>query len=389
MGTNHGKLSMAIIRPFRPNLAEMSVYRPFLDRFDLTFYFTGLSTQSCRLQLDCLGLQHLRAVRYRNYTDFLPSEQLRRLIDYKIGFGSYMLSHLREVLDHDYINVVDPVYAFTHQITRSIQPHQKLIVVRWENMYGRYDRIWMAARHAARVLERADYIICTSKASLYTLLPPNGFSGKISQIYPGIELQSITDGNADLRGGSKQSNRSTSLPTILFVGRLQWAKGLHTLLVALSILHRQLNLTANLWVVGGGKSAPYQRLAKDLGLEQQVTFWSQLSNEMVRRKMREADLFCFPSLLSTNWMEQFGFALVEAMAHGLPVVAFDSGSIREICGEDGVYASAGNAYALAQGIAKLITDSACAAAVGQRLRSRAFQEFDAEKQGMKMLEIIR
>ncbi len=154
-------------------------------------------------------------------------------------------------------------------------------------------------------------------------------------------------------------------------------------------MHRHWNCAATLWVVGGGDAKPYRNLARDLGLEKHVKFWGRLTNEQVRHKMREASLFCFPSLLTPNCMEQYGFALVEAMAHGLPVVACDSGSIREVCGEDGVYASSGNSYELAKGIARLLNDKTQALRSGERLQRRVFELFDSERQGQKMLEFIQ
>jgi glycosyltransferase involved in cell wall biosynthesis len=160
------------------------------------------------------------------------------------------------------------------------------------------------------------------------------------------------------------------------------------LLVALRILRQRKQVEADLWVVGGGDKAPFQRLTHELELQERVTFLGTLSNAEVGKKMSEADLFCFPSLLSPNWMEQYGFAAVEAMAHGLPIVAFDSGSIREICGDYAVYASAGNAHSLAEGIAQILEGRADAKVRGEKLRQRALHEFDADRQGSKMLEVV-
>jgi len=379
---------MAIIRPFKPNVAEMSVYRTFLDRFDLTFYFTGMAVDACRRELDAMGLQGMKAVRFASYTDFVPSDFVRRAVEFKIGFGSYMLSHLRDALSHDYINVVDPIFGFTHQIARHIRPHQKLIVVRWENIYGRYHRVWMAARRAKRVLDRADFIICVSQAALSTMCPDNGYALKTVQIYPGIDMRSLPPDGFRTPAGHENNPREKTRPVVLFVGRLQWTKGLQTLLVALRILHQMKNLESDLWVIGGGDPAPFEILAGELGLRERVQFLGKSSNEEVRARMRQADLFCFPSLLTPNWMEQYGFALVEAMAHGLPVVAFDSGSIREICDVDAVYASTGNAHSLAESIAWVLEHRAEAQERGKSLQRRALHEFDADEQGRKMLEAI-
>jgi glycosyltransferase involved in cell wall biosynthesis len=381
------KHSMAIVRAFRPNLAEISVYRPFMEHFDLTFFFSGLDLPECRSQLEAFGLAGMRAVRYTSVSDLAPSDFIRRGLDYKIGIGSYMLSHLSDVLSHDYINIVDPIFGFANQIVGAIRSSQKLVVVRWENIYGRYDRVWMAVRRAGRVLKRADTIICVSQAAISTLIVPPGFSGKIAQVYPGIDTRGIPSNgfNATRRNGSSFGR---DRPILLFVGRLQWTKGIQALLVALHVLRQQRQIDAELWVIGGGDKAPLEDLVAKLSLRGRVLFLGTLSNAEVRAKMVEADIFCFPSLVSPTWMEQYGFAVVEAMAHGLPVVAFDSGSIREICAEDAVYASTGNTHSLAEGIAQLIHNRGDSVVRGKRLQERALREFDADRQGRKMLEAI-
>jgi glycosyltransferase involved in cell wall biosynthesis len=297
-----------------------------------------------------------------------------------------MVNHLDDVLAHDYINVADPIFGHTYQIARSIRPAQKLIVVRWDNLYGTQERIWMAARRANQVIERADVVVCVSEAAVATLRLPPAFAGKVVQISPGVKMNGIAS-NVNGKGATKRSSGDRLRPVVLFVGRLQWTKGLETLLVALHIL-RERCLETELWVIGGGNMRPFKALADELGLREQVRFLGTLSNRQVNEKMAEADIFCFPSLLSPRWMEQFGFAVVEAMAHSLPVVAFYSGSIREVCGEDARYASTGNPNSLAEEIAKTIENRAESMARGERLRQRALLQFDADQQGKRMLEAI-
>ena len=374
---------MAIVRASRPNLAEIAAYRLFADRYDLTFFFAGTSEDDCRAQLQALGLGAVRLQRYRSVSDLAPWDWIRRGLDYKVGIGSYMLNHLDAVLGHDIINVCDPIFGFTHQIERSIRPQQKLVVVCWENIPGRYNRIWTAARRASAVMKRADAIIFATRASRAAMELPPGFAGKLAQIYPGVDQS--TSPSATAR--SAPSAAGARPPIILFVGRLQRSKGLHLLLAAVQALREQMKQDAVLWVVGGGSPKPFQKLANSLGLNARVKFFGALPNREVRKTMAAADLYCQPSLITPNWMEQFGFAMVEAMASGLPVVAFDSGSIREVAGEDAEYATVGDPEALATAIAGLLRDPLQAQARGERLRQRAAREFDAARQGAKMLEV--
>jgi len=369
------KPSMAVVRPFRPNLAEMAVYRSFLDDFEVTYYYSGLNEQACRKQLDALGLERMRAVRYRGYTDIFPAGSAQRALDFKIGLGSVMLSHLGDVLRHDVINVVDPIYFHVHQIVRRLRPSQKLVVVRWENISDRYRRIWVANRLAERALRRADLIVCVSQAALHSLQLPSGFGGQVAQVYPGIQLD------------ASPCHQPRGRPAIIFTGRPQWAKGFSHLMAAFAIVRRTFQLDCELWAVGLD-AAQFSTRATQLGIAADVKFFGLLPNHEARQEMTEAALFCFPSLVSPTWTEQFGFAMVEAMASGVPVVAFDSGAIREICGPDGVYASAGNAHSLAEALACVLRSPEAAQARGRRLSLRAAQEFSHQKQGQKLLVAI-
>lgn len=366
---------MALVRPCRPNLAELAIYRPALECLDITFYYTGIDPDACRAELDGLGLAPMRAVRYRSYADWVRSPLLRRALDLKIGMGSGMLSRLDDVLCHDIINIVDPIYAHTWQIVRRMQPSQKLMLVRWENLYGRYEQVWRARNQSGRVLARADAIVCVTQAALHTLRLPPAFAGMVKHIYPGI----------DLAGFGPEEVRSAA--TILFAGRPQWCKGFRSLLVAFYILRERCKVDAELEVIGV-EPGDCSDLVRELGLSGHVHFLGKVPNKEVRSRMRHATVFCAPSLLSPTWTEQFGFAMVEAMAHGMPVVAFDSGSIREICGESGVYASAGNAAALAEALRKLLLNPPEARRRGSALLTRCQREFNAQVQGVKLLAVL-
>jgi glycosyltransferase involved in cell wall biosynthesis len=384
------KRSMAIVRSCRPNLAEMAVYRAFAKSWNLTFFYAGISEQDCRAQLDHFGLQAMRLVRYRSVSELVPWNWVRRGLDYKVGVGSYMLDHLDDILEHDVINITDPIFGFTHQIQRAIRPHQKLVAVIWENMPGRYNRIWMAARRAGAVMKRADMIICITRAAQAAVELPRGFAGTVTQIYAGIDQPGSREAPSTASAAARRlaSHAADAPPVILFVGRFQRSKGLHVLLAAVQILRDRMKQDVTLWVVGGGSPGPLETLVHSLGLSGCVKFWGALSNSDVREKMATADLYCQPSLITSNWMEQFGFALAEAMACGMPVVAFDSGSIREVAGEDAAYATVGDPESLAEAIAGFLRDPAQARVRGERLRQRAVREFEADRQGSKMLEAI-
>jgi len=92
---------------------------------------------------------------------------------------------------------------------------------------------------------------------------------------------------------------------------------------------------------------------RQLGIEDNVENHGDISNPDKIKKLYESlHMFIFPS-----WCESFGFTLVEAMAMGLPIVASDTESNREISGDAGIFFPPGDASQLAEKIKYFMNDS--------------------------------
>jgi glycosyltransferase involved in cell wall biosynthesis len=76
--------------------------------------------------------------------------------------------------------------------------------------------------------------------------------------------------------------------------------------------------------------------------------------------------------------------ILNYMAIGLPVVAFEGSVARDYLGEDGIYAANGDVSQLARGIEILLADRKRAKEVGRRLRNRAIEKFSWETSAHKI-----
>jgi glycosyltransferase involved in cell wall biosynthesis len=83
-------------------------------------------------------------------------------------------------------------------------------------------------------------------------------------------------------------------------------------------------------------------------------------------------VLAIPSLTTPAWKEQFGRVAVEAMAAGLPVVAYDSGALPEVIGSAGRLAREGDRDALVREIERLLDHPD---GLGERGRARAWQHY--------------
>jgi glycosyltransferase involved in cell wall biosynthesis len=142
----------------------------------------------------------------------------------------------------------------------------------------------------------------------------------------------------------------------LAVGRVSPNKALEHTIAALAVTRAHGDPAATLCVVGKPDPANYDdalhRYVAELGLTDVVTFTGHMSDASVMSAYATADV-----LVVTSDHEGFCVPVVEAMAAGLPVVAFDQGAIAEVMGEAGTLVTSRNPYDLAAAINSLGADA--------------------------------
>ncbi|HEX9341580.1 MAG TPA: glycosyltransferase family 4 protein [Thermoplasmata archaeon] len=147
---------------------------------------------------------------------------------------------------------------------------------------------------------------------------------------------------------------------ILTVARLVEKKGHSTLLRAISRLPKNYEA----WLVGSGP-LNIEALAIRLGVADRVRILGRVSNAELDQLYRRADIFCLASeTAGTGDREGIPVALMEAMAHALPVVATKHAGIPELVEE--ILVSERDPDQLSEALWRLGADAALRSKSGQR-----------------------
>ncbi len=163
-----------------------------------------------------------------------------------------------------------------------------------------------------------------------------------------------------------------------YVGRFDPVKRLPVLLQAAAAL---IHADAARWrrvhvaMVGYGRQEIYLKdLARKLGIAARVHFTGATTTP--QRWYKVMDVLCMPSI-----SEGFGLNMVEAMAAGTPVLAFDTPAMREIITHcrTGWLVDPVRTGALAEGLAALLEDSSVRGQLGKVAAQEASQRFSATK----------
>lgn len=157
------------------------------------------------------------------------------------------------------------------------------------------------------------------------------------------------------------------------VGRIEQNKGFEHLLHALARAKAELGLDWGWLLIGEGSlRAQLERLSGELGLNRNVFFAGHVSENELHNLYKLSNLFAHPTLF-----EGSSLVTLEAMAHGLPVIASATGGIPDKVsdGINGFLTSSGDEIALARHITWLAAHPQERAEMGQQ-SSRAVTAFD-------------
>jgi phosphatidylinositol alpha-1,6-mannosyltransferase len=147
-------------------------------------------------------------------------------------------------------------------------------------------------------------------------------------------------------------------PWLLTVSRLEWHKGIDTMMKALPAV-RAAHPHTRYAIAGVGDRFPQlEQLRRSLGLGDAVRFLGGVPDDELPALYNAADLYVGPSRRHDLLAEGFGISLVEASACGLAVVGGRSGGVPDAVreGETGLLVNPDDPAAVAAGVNALLAD---------------------------------
>lgn len=235
----------------------------------------------------------------------------KRIVIYQASTGSPIVQRL---LDRD-----EPIIINFHNIT------PKEILARWDTGVG----IIIGAGIKQLGLLK-DHILGAISVSNYNkwCLKQEGIVDNSLVASPFIPNMTLPEKHDTVQNSNNHSRW-------LFVGRITPNKAQHDIINAFNAYVTGWDQQATLTLVGSTSSQKYLDMISSqihaLGLNEKVRITGPISSEELAEEYKKATVFI---CLSDH--EGFGFPIVEAMRHNIPVVAYSQTAITETVGDAGI-----------------------------------------------------
>ena len=202
---------------------------------------------------------------------------------------------------------------------------------------------------------------------------------KVAVIRNGLDVNSLSeDDHARLRKDFREFHGiPKDVPLVGTLGELRELKGQRDFVLAAQEVVKEFP-DVHFVVVGKDNSVDrafrreLRRLVGVLGLKDRFLWLDWIDD--TDSFFSAIDIFVSPS-----HSESFGLAMLEAMAHGRPVVATETEGARELFGKDADLAKIGDPVTLARKIVAYLGDETARAASGERNRRTAGEKFSLKR----------
>ncbi|KXP04750.1 glycosyltransferase family 4 protein [Tsukamurella tyrosinosolvens] len=185
-------------------------------------------------------------------------------------------------------------------------------------------------------------------------------SDEVNRLFgPGLaQLHTIANGIDATAWPYRDRSRAAArrgAPRLLYVGRLEYEKGVQDLIAALARV-RRTHPGTTLTVAGDGTQAAWLReVAREQRVLRAVEFTGALDHEELVAQLHSADALVIPSRY-----EPFGIVALEGAATGIPVIATTAGGLADFIrtGETGLSVEPADVPGLTAAIRTLLDDPA-------------------------------
>lgn len=241
---------------------------------------------------------------------------------------------------------------------------------------------WSCSAHAKDIWTSPQWDIQQKLESMDWLTTCTKFGQKYLSQY-GPEKVFLNYHGIDLNNFSNYENKykeSDQVPVILLsVSRAVTKKGLPFLLQA---LHKLKSTDWHFIHIGGGEQLDQLKgMAKELGIDQQISWLGPRPQPTVLSFYRKADIFLFPSIIADNGdRDGVPNVLIEAMSQKLACVATDLDGTKEAIKDNhnGYLCPPKNPEILAKKIDELIQKPNLRKQLGAQAQQDAIKYFNAE-----------
>jgi glycosyltransferase involved in cell wall biosynthesis len=234
---------------------------------------------------------------------------------------------------------------------------------------------WFLRFFEEGMLKRARKIIAVSRFTKWELT--NYYKipeGKIRVIYNGVDVNKFKPA-ADKRKVKVELGFDPDDLAIVSVGRLYARKGLFTLIESMPAVVKRFP-KAKFIISGKGQSDEMHKLtahAERLGVKNKIIFTGYYPDKKLPKLYQAADVFAF-----STFYEHHPFAVLEALATGLPVVTTTVGGIPETIdsGKNGFLVEPFDPKAFSEKILYLLEHPSFAAEMGAQSRKTIVDQYD-------------
>ena len=177
-------------------------------------------------------------------------------------------------------------------------------------------------KRVLNVLNNVEKVIANSEYTKNLAIDCGVNQNQIIVINPGIDAAKELDKKSLDKVESLLKVKS---PRLITVSRFDKRKNHEKIVMALRNLKQIYPDIVYICVGNGDEEENIKKLVKELDLEGQVMFFSDISNELKNALVAKSNIFVMPSIIHKKSVEGFGIAYVEAAQYGIPSVGGKDG----------------------------------------------------------------
>lgn len=215
------------------------------------------------------------------------------------------------------------------------------------------------------IVRRADRTVCSAGSSARILIEDFALAAAtVTVVADGVDLE-VFRPDLEVSDLRRRLNLPQDRLIVVFMGVMSEHQGVDLLLEAIGALRADQSMYH--FLLMGYPEEGYRRRANDLGLDNCVTFTGRIEYGRAAEYLNLGDLALAPKMSDS----EANGKILNYMACGLPVIAFDNPVNRQILGETGILVPSGDVGAFAEALEKIGRDEALRKRLAVAARERA------------------